>query len=143
MPAPGHSSKNRQQPTAAAMAPCRPLATAPRGSAPAALAPDGAELAHYQTAKLRTRSQHSLGREAWHWRSFLSLYTQKVQKSPQALMAQEQALLARLLPGTLKSMSPRQLYICTFPTYPKSLRVAALSWIIPDTCVSGMTRTET
>ena len=76
-------------------------------------------------------------------RVFLSLYTQKVQRSPQALMAQEQALLARLLPGTLKSMSPRQLYICTFPTYPKSLRVAALSWIIPDTCVSGMTRTET
>ena len=65
---------------------------------------------------------------------FLSLYTQKVQRSPQALMAQEQALLARLLPGTLKSMSPRQLYICTFPTYPKSLRVAALSWIIPDMC---------
>ena len=32
--------------------------------------------------------------------SFLSLYTQKVQRSPQALMAQEQALLARLLPGT-------------------------------------------
>ena len=29
------------------------------------------------------------------------------------------------------------------PYLPKSLRVAALTWIIPDTCVSGMTRIET